>query len=165
MSDVVTARLAEFNQMLHDLACQAGQCGLIAMNNGLVLGCDVISRPDVYAAIHQRLLRSYMMEIDPYPKRVCRPNFGVIAQDFLSSVRTMHEHCVKSIGLGEDCRSTGSGIAGSALVHADQVIHVAFFNATSHGQTVQRSEMRQQAPYGDPEPDISCGDEPAKRGD
>ncbi len=114
--------------MLKALPSRTGQCGLLALSNGYALGFDVLSRPDVYTALHQRLLRSYMLERPADPDNDAPFDPSAAASEFLRSVKTVQEHRFKSIGLGRDYRYAGAECVGSALVHSGHVAHVAFFH-------------------------------------
>jgi hypothetical protein len=59
------------------------------------------------------------------------------AHDFVDRAARCEEKTFKSVGCGNDYRFKGDHIAGSALVHNDTVIHMAFFHldqATADGR-------------------------------
>lgn len=126
MKDVLSSSLADYDRMLKDLPHRDGQHGLLVVYNGKALGCYVISRADVYAGLHKRLLRSYMVEITPGVSTECS-NAADLASEFLKSTLATHEERFKSIGAGEDLRYSSHELVGSALVHDHHVAHLAFF--------------------------------------
>ncbi|TFH35975.1 MAG: hypothetical protein E4G93_02880 [Dehalococcoidia bacterium] len=127
MNDVVKSRLPELERMMAALPARAGQCGLLAIAHERVLGFDVVSRPAVYAHLHERLLRSYLLE----PAAAATPSTSADstaeARQFLQAAMHAEERRYQSVGLGEDYRYSGDTIVGSALSHEGQLVHAAFF--------------------------------------
>lgn len=128
MSDVVDSRLPELDDMLAAIPVVEGQCGLLALLNGQVLGLDIVSRPDAYTHLHQRLVRSYLLETRTEAIHGQSTKPGVAAAEFLRQILNSEEHSFKSVGLGRDLRYSGIGVVGSALVHEGEVIHLSFFH-------------------------------------
>ena len=69
------------------------------------------------------------------------------AHDFLAAALACEEKQFKSVGLGEDHRCKAPGIVGSALVHAQTVIHAAFFRVDEKEQTGHMSDMSRRRNY------------------
>ena len=128
MNDVVKSRLPELDMALAALPARAGQCGMLAIADGRVLGFDIVSRPEAYAHLHQRLLRSYLMDTLPSSSQSHTIDPDVAAGEFLRAASETEEHRFESVGLGQDYRYSSNGIVGSALVHEGQVVHMAFFH-------------------------------------
>ncbi len=128
MSVVVASRLSQLDRILNDVPCQEEQYGLIVLNGAHVLGCDVVSLPDVYSVLHRRLLGSYLMDIEPEPGIAQASDPSMEARNFLESATATDEYRFKSIGLGDDFRYVEPKTVGSALVHNGQVIHMSFFS-------------------------------------
>ena len=141
MKDVVSSHLADYDRMLKDLPHRDGQHGLLVVYNGQVLGCDVLSRADVYAGLHKRLLRSYMVEISPGAGTESS-NAAALAAEFLKSMLATEEERFKSIGAGEDLRYSSSELVGSALLHDHHVAHLAFFRQTGTSDSDQGPTLR-----------------------
>jgi hypothetical protein len=105
------------------------QTGFVAICNGSVLGFDLISRPTSYRRLHQKILKSYVMEAILKRGEKQAPMIPVgLARDFLGKVVECRESISPSIGHGTDYRYEKDSICGSALVHEETVIHSAFFN-------------------------------------
>jgi hypothetical protein len=130
LSDVVKSRLPQLNSIVADMPVAPRQCGLLAILDTNVLGFDVVSRPEVYARLHDRLLRSYLMETDSSPRVAPAPDARKAASVFIQSAVDAQECHFPSPGMGEDYRYSNKGIVGSALVAEGQVAHLAFFRVS-----------------------------------
>ncbi len=130
MSDVFAARQKELDELAAAFPLTGGQTGILVLRDGRVEGCDVISRPEVYGQIHERLVRSYAMESlveQPTQDGTTATEARATAEAFLRTAAAVDSTPHKSPGLGEDHRLAGSGLAGSALVVEGQVVHLALF--------------------------------------
>lgn len=148
MHDVFKAREHELQQCLDTFTVGPGQTGLIVIVNGDVAGFDVIPHASLYAREHTKLIKSYV--IDALTERAPKPADPAAAEararEFLRAVTGSDEQRFPSVGYGTDYRyrSTKSAetasvaqrliVAGSALVHEEQVVHTAFFNLSADPQ-------------------------------
>ncbi len=129
MSDVFDAYERKFADCLGHLTCQSGQQGLLVLHNGRVGGLDLVSRPEVYARLHQKFVRSYLLEAlletvsEPQDPQRSRDQ----ARNFLAEITQAGEEKFQSVGYGWDFRFRANGLAGNALVADDHVIHAAAF--------------------------------------
>lgn len=142
MNDVVKSRLLELDRALASIPRRAGQCGLLAVADGRVLGFDIVSRPEAYAHLHERLLRSYLMDTPPSSTHFQTSDPAAAAREFLAAAATAEEQRFESVGLGQDYRYNGKDIVGSALVHEGQVVHMAFFGVPHDETTGWEPGMR-----------------------
>ena len=69
------------------------------------------------------------------------------AHDFLAEATACEEQQFKSVGLGEDHRCKAQGVAGSALVFEQAVIHTAFFRVDEKEQAGHMSDMSRRRNY------------------
>jgi len=127
LNDVVNSRLPQLNRMVADVNVMPEQCGLLAIADGHVLGFDVVSRPGVYARLHERLLRSYILETGTMKSAVSETDSTRAANEFLHTALVADERLFPSVGIGDDYRYNGPDIVGSALATEGQVVHMAFF--------------------------------------
>ena len=117
-----------------------GQAGLIVVSNGRVASLDVLSRPEVYADLHGKLVRSHAVEARPrcglgisLPDDQIDPEALVSA--FLDDARHGKEEVFPSRGAGHDHRLRGVDTAGSALVVDEAAVHLALFpRSNSRGE-------------------------------
>ena len=142
MNDVVKSRLPELDGLLASIPPRAGQCGLLAIADGRVLGFDIVSRPEAYAHLHERLLRSYLMETLPFSAHTHASDSTTAAREFLKVAATAEEQRFEPVALGQDYRYTGKDIVGSALVHEGEVVHMAFFGVSPDETTGWEPGMR-----------------------
>lgn len=129
MSDVFNAYDEKLKECLAKFPCVPGQQGLLVLHKGQVAGLDLISRPEVYAQLHEKLVRSYvleaLMEQPGEPEDVERARDK--AMNFLTDAAKASEQKFQSVGYGWDHRLHAGGLAGNALVADDHVIHAAIF--------------------------------------
>jgi hypothetical protein len=142
MNDVVKSRLPELDGVLASIPPRAGQCGLLAIADGRVLGFDIVSRPEAYAHLHERLLRSYLMETLPRSVHTPASDPAAAAREFLKAAAMAEEKRFESVALGQDYRYNGKDIVGSALVHEGEVVHMAFFGIPPDEATGWEPGMR-----------------------
>jgi len=97
------------------------------MINGILLGFDILSSDKAYRVLHPKLLKSAAMEaLLDRKKKAAAPDANE-AKRFLGEISTCAYTKHKSVGLGFDLRFEGAHKVGSALVHEDRVVHMAFF--------------------------------------
>jgi hypothetical protein len=136
MSDVFKANEDKLKECLARFTCQPGQQGLLVLHNGQVAGLDLISRPEVYARLHEKFVRSYALEsllekaTEPEDTQRARDK----AQNFLGDIARAGEQKFQSAGYGWDFRLRADGLAGNALVADDHVIHAAAFKLETAAQ-------------------------------
>jgi hypothetical protein len=166
MSDVFRAREADLRHCDEIFRPVASQVGLLAFIGGKPAGADIVSLTSAYARLHPKLVRSYALEalLDPHPSPAGAgegdapaPGEGksgtspfslppsALARSFLAEIASAEERCFPSIGYGTDCRYRAKALAGTALVHQNEVIHAAFFRLDDHENPAQPSTNL--APY------------------
>jgi hypothetical protein len=139
MRDVFQARMSDLDALLLHFPLQPGQRGLLATASDSVLGFDLVSRSDVYAVLHTKLVRSYVMDGLLANMKPAILAVGELAQGFLHATSSTEEKRYKSVGHGYDYRYAGEGIVGSAITFRSEVVHTAFFavpcdeSSASHG--------------------------------
>ncbi len=142
MADVVKSRMPDLDRTLASIPVVEGQCGLLAVADGRVLGMDIISRPEAYFHLHERLVRSYVLEAPRTSSSIRTASPERATAEFLNAVTKAAEQRFKSVALGWDLRYSGNGIVGSALVHENEVIHVAFFHVPAERAFLREPEIR-----------------------
>ncbi|MFT5143125.1 MAG: hypothetical protein ACI80V_003697 [Rhodothermales bacterium] len=106
------------------------QVGFIALGpNGLV-GIDLVSRPEVFAALFERLVQSYVADSMRLREPVVMEGQ---ADAFLSGIQQAKAKPFPSPGLGTDLRfSPGTG-TGTAPNHAGEIVHLVAFSTEAEG--------------------------------
>ncbi len=129
LRDVFEAKGTRLGEYVKAFALLPEQKGLLACLGAEVLGCDLVSRPEVYAGVHAKLARSYAMEAVLQAKPPTPAVSEAEARGFLACLQANEERTYPSVGLGADYRYQGQDVLGSALVHEDAVVHLAAFKS------------------------------------
>jgi hypothetical protein len=110
---------------------------------------DLVSRPDVFAALHAPLVRGYALDaldVDPaIPETPARPEN---AQAFLGRAVAARVTEHDGIGLGRDIRFAETQVSGSGLVAGSELIQLTAFaaNDTEHGGDARAVSSRIRRP-------------------
>lgn len=137
MSDVFKAYEDKLKECVTRFPCQPGQQGLLVLHNRQIAGLDLISRPEVYARLHEKFVRSYALEglmekvVEPEDPQRSREK----AQNFLGDIARAGESKFQSAGYGWDFRLRAAGLAGNALVADEHIIHAAAFKLEAAAQS------------------------------
>ena len=95
-----------------------------------VSGFDYVSRPTAYRHLHDKLIRSYLLDLLLEPKKnhdkTAKSSAGKLVGEFLEQCRATKMQTFDSVGLGTNCRFEEDFIAGTKLVHEEEPIHSAF---------------------------------------
>ncbi len=128
MNDVFKAQVSQLNECLQAFPRLESQVGLMVLIHGHVAGFDVVSRPEVYARLHEKLIRSYVLDalLGRSLTAKSAPDVMLLARSFLAALDQSREEVFPSIGYGRDHRYHSPSLTGSALLHADCLIHAAF---------------------------------------
>jgi hypothetical protein len=127
MRDVFENSREELESHLQHFPLQEGQKGLIASINGKIAGMDYVSSAGAFADLYQKLLKSYIMDALIEKSKKEKEVHLETAQNFLSSMADTERSMHPSISLGEDHRYKGKNLLASALVHKEELIHLAVF--------------------------------------
>jgi len=147
MKDVFEQKALDLNEYIEAIPLIPGQNGMMVFINGAIVGFDILSRSAAYASLHTKLLKSYAMEALLDRKRHFPVPAIEVAKGFLRAADPIEEKKYRSTGLGWDYRFEAPGKVGSALVHEDSVIHMAFFSITESEKIGNMSGFRQRRGY------------------
>jgi hypothetical protein len=157
MSDVYKARDEDLRKCDEIFKPVANQVGLLAFIGGKPAGADMVSLTSAYAKLHHKLVRSYALEglIDAppspprgegkgevAPKSALPTPHSALAQGFLAEIASGEERQFASVGHGTDYRYKAKALAGTALVHENEVIHAAFFRLDETEQPERMASYR-----------------------
>lgn len=131
MADIYAAHSTTLDDFAGAFPLTEGQCGLLIGVDGKVVGFDLVSSVDAYAQVHEKLVRSYVLDElgRPNKKRNTNTLTQAQCQDFIESAKGITYQRFKSVGLGWDYRFSGSTQTGSALCYEESRVHMAFFGA------------------------------------
>lgn len=128
MHDAFKAQAGQLNECLQAFSRVEDQLGLLVIIQGQVVGFDVVSRPEVYAQLHEKLVRSYVLDalLDQSPTVKPAQDPPLTARLFVAALDQTREEVFQSVGYGYDHRYRSLTLTGSALVHEQHVVHTAF---------------------------------------
>lgn len=147
MKDVLEAKQEDLDAFLEHLPIVADQNGLVVLVNGKVVGLDMVSRPAAFGMLHPKLIRSYVMDALTEKPATAKEKPRDMADAFLKKIPQCKEQPFDSVGYGRDFRYEGKKIVGSALVHEDTVIHMAFFQITETEKAGHMSSVSRRRAY------------------
>ena len=147
MKDVLDAKQEDLDAFLEKFPIVANQNGLIVLVNGEVVGLDMVSRPTAFNVLHPKLIRSYVIDALTEKPVIGKETPRDKADEFLKKVLQCTEQRFDSVGYGQDYRYEGKKIVGSALVHENTVIHMAFFHATEAEKAGRMSSSSRRRDY------------------
>ncbi|HEY8154226.1 MAG TPA: DUF6569 family protein [Myxococcota bacterium] len=128
--DYVRSRRADLSDLLAAFRPLGRQVGFLAVAGDRIVGLEAIGRPEVFAEQFEGLVRSYAVDaIDPPLGERARERRAAGADSpeaFLAALGRAPAERARSLGLGDDLRIEGEGVAGCALV-AGEVIHLTAF--------------------------------------
>lgn len=127
LRDAYEAKRESLDQWLAHFPPLPGQNGLLVFRGNRAAGMDRVSSPGAYARLHDKLVRSYLVDplLEAAPTEGATPPERVKA--FLRDARSCETRSFPSVGYGADLRCRGPRLVGSALVHDGTVVHLAFF--------------------------------------
>ncbi len=147
MKDVFESKEQELDDYLKSINIIPGQKGMMVMINGVLLGFDIISSTSAYKVLHPKLLKSVAIEALLNRKKKTILPHATAAKRFFEDITTCEHTVHKSVGLGFDYRFEGAEKVGSALVHEDKVIHMAFFTLSESEKIGKMAGFRQRRGY------------------
>ena len=147
MKDVLDAKQEDMDAFLEHLPIVAAQEGLVVLVNGEVVGLDRVSRAAAFSMLHPKLIRSYVMDALTEKPKKAKETPREKADAFLGRISQCTEQKFESIGYGQDYRYEGRKIVGSALVHEEAVIHMAFFQITETEKAGRMSPVSRRRAY------------------
>ena len=131
MRDVIESRREAMESLVGSLDAEPGERGLLAVVDGVVLGFDLVSRPEAYARLHDRILRSYALEALRAQAKADPARDARAAKEWMVSLAEAEGTVHEAPGMGKTHRFTGPGIAGVGLTFRDAIVHAAFLAVRS----------------------------------
>jgi hypothetical protein len=149
MADIYVKERSSLSDYVKHFRPVEMQVGAVFLINGKVVGLDSFGRPETLAKVFRKLVESYALDAIDWsePGGEDKPS-GSDVRTFLEAARTASVESHSSVGLGTDCRMESERLAGLALVHEEQVLHLSVFargNGSSkerHGSKMQRFSRR-----------------------
>lgn len=129
MHDVFKARDEELRHCDDAFKSVPNQIGCLAFIDGQPAGLDMVSRISTYSKLHTKLVRSYTLEglLGSKDQSSNSDDIANQTRKFLDEIIASEETQFPSVGHGTDHRFKAKALAGTALIHENEVIHAAFF--------------------------------------
>jgi hypothetical protein len=157
--DAYQAKKPDLDELLEAFPLVGGQQGMLVVHGDEVVGFDLVSIPEKYARLHEKLLRSYAFEALVSDRKAA--DDPALGRAFLERIADLQAESFKSPGLGWDLRFQGNGVLGSVLSYRGRVVHAAFFDvggAQSAGRGAAGGRGDRSEPQPRPEPQWRIAD-------
>jgi hypothetical protein len=146
MHDVYVERREQLADIEGAFRLQAGQVGGVFMVDGKVTGLEAVSRPEVYADVHLKLVRSYGLEATLRGGSQATGDDWPAMQAFLDRLVECKWEPFPAVGAGEDLRAEDAGLVGSALLVDKVPVHLALFASVNDAPRRRWVRPEQGAP-------------------
>ncbi len=150
MEEIATHRGADLEEYVSAFPWLAGQTGVLCGIRGRPVCLDLFDHPQTLQKLYPRMIRSYALDAlgseseDALSEDAAREFVASAAE----AVVTRHP----AVGIGEEIRLTGAGVAGSALLVDGRTMHMALFKSDmpreGSGETIQPPSRRRRSVYG-----------------
>ncbi len=117
---------APLEKFLSALPRQDGQCGAIACIGGRVTCVDWVSRSDVWAALHAKLVRGYALDAIEQPRRAALPSRAIA--ELTAALHHAARFAAPAESLGELRRIDDRRVVGTELAVDDEVVALTAFS-------------------------------------
>jgi len=144
LNELYKANQRRLDEYLAAFPAEDGQRGLLVVLGDKVSGFDFVSRPAAYRHLHDKLIRSYLLDSLLERKTgetIEKSTAGKLAGEFLGHCRAARMQTFDPVGLGTNCRFEADFIAGTKLVHEGEPIHSAFLTLDSQRHPGPRPPM------------------------
>ena len=125
MHDLYRTRGASLSDYERAFPHPEGCLGLIVALDGRVTGADLFDQTRTASVLWPKLVRSYAMDVLDGERGPAVDHDQAVA--LLTAALGARSEVYPSLGLGEDVRLEGEGVAGAALVHQSRPVHVSLF--------------------------------------
>ncbi len=145
MRNVYEARKKNLDEYFKSFEHVPHQKGIMVFINGKAVGFDSIPLESAYRTLHEKLVKSYIMDAILEKKKDDDKPSVKKAGAFLEKVTASDEKKYRSMGCGSDYRYTGIGITGSSLKYDKEVVHMGFFKfirSDRHGRMASYRRRR-----------------------
>lgn len=120
------------------------QVGAVFSIDGEVVGLDSFGKPETLEKVFKKLIQSYALDaIDWHRQSTLRRERESDVTKFLQAAGAARVEGRLSVGLGTDLRLVSNEIAGFALAHEEQILHLSVFSKSNgHREEPHTSRMQ-----------------------
>ena len=128
LHDVYEDRRGTLQEICSRLPRQDGQVGSIAFIGGQMRVADLVSRPDTYAALHERLVQGYALDALAAPAAELEEIDAATARGVALLIADAPVgHRTPGAALGDEVRFPANGVTGSGLVFEEELLALSVF--------------------------------------
>ena len=149
MKDIYEGKKEDLEEYMRAFQCLPHQKGMFVLVGGEIAGWDIFSRESIFEVIFPKLVKSYAMDavLEKEKKKESSEIPTEEAKRFLQEIKDCQEKKYASTGQGWDYRFEGKDKVGSALVHDDTIIHMAFFKMSKEERVGRMSGYKRRRGY------------------
>ncbi|MFN8174673.1 MAG: DUF6569 family protein [Solirubrobacteraceae bacterium] len=125
--DLFEQRRGEIGALADHIEPAAGQVGALACIGDAPIALDVVSRPEVFAALHDRVVRGYALDALSAHRARGQVADPTVAGAFLARALTASRRPVRTPGLGDAHTLVGPQVVGSSLSLEDELLALCAF--------------------------------------
>jgi len=142
MKDVYDQQRKSLDDCVQTLCLAEGQSGLLIGVDGRPVGYDYISLSPVYARLHNKLLRSYIIDPLLETKGGQSATGKDAMEQFVESASQSKGERYASPAAGWDYRLEAPGLSGASLEYEEEQVHQAFFSTDELAKPFRRRNLR-----------------------
>lgn len=130
LSDVYESREKIFERKRISFTCDDNQIGIAVFKNGKFSGCDIMGVKGIFPKVFSKVIKSYIY-IDHYSsKEDTMENSKMLGERLemlFKNIMNIQKDTFKSAGEGYDIRFEDNQITGFAIIHKENIVHLAGF--------------------------------------
>jgi hypothetical protein len=143
MHDVFESRRATLDELTGTISRQEGQIGALVAIGGRCKVIDIVSRSDVWAALHRPLVQGYALDaIDARMSDLPQAADAAIAEAFLDAVIAAPVTERTAVGVGVQVDVADLLMAGSGLALEDELLQLSVFANDTPRTRIRRPSRR-----------------------
>ncbi len=143
MADAFISKAGDLEDAVRNFSLVPGQTGILFFHSGKAAGLDIISQPAAYARLHEKLVKSYVIDCLDLRKAEMKPDVLLKeARHFVEKAMKGEVATFKSPGLGNDFRLRAPAIQGSLLEYNSEPVHTCLFSIETEESNIVRFYRR-----------------------
>ncbi len=127
MSDLFEGSVQLLDEYVNAFAAEPNQVGAFFYLHGELAGFDIFDKPETFAQIINKLVRSYAIDVMEQPRDEPKSVVADEAKKLVRLLSTCDWKTYPGTGLGTDCRYTSPHVAAASLVVDGITIHSSGF--------------------------------------
>ncbi len=128
MSSIFERHAARLDEYVNSVDALPGQVGALFVVGNERFGLDLFDKPETFAAVLPRLVRSYAVDVIERPGSRPESRLRTDAHAFVESILEAPFAEQSGVGLGRDCGVVSEDLVAGALVVDDVVVHLTAFS-------------------------------------